>query len=380
MARQLTIAINMTINGGTQRRIVRGVVRYSQVHAYWKFVEHEGVPLVHAPQLKHYKYHGLITSLNDAADLSAAMTSKVPVVAVTKGLSSQGIPMVVNDDAATGEMAAKYFLDKGFRRFAYYGASDYRWATERGEAFSRVIEQRGFCVSVATVPHAHNLDQASPRLIRWLAGMGKPLAVMASDDLMGRHVLAACEKAAIKVPEEVAVLSVDNDDLLCNMATPPLSSIEQDCDRIGYDAAALLDRMMGGERPAARIIQIPPLQIESRQSTEITAIEDVQVAEVLQLIRSKAAQPFGVKEILGSVPMSRRTLERRFIAALGRNPGEEIRRVRLERAMQLLRQSDLKVDQVAVKSGFGDARGLASAFRHQLKTSPSAYRRQFKDR
>ena len=160
---------------------------------------------------------------------------------------------------------------------------------------------------------------------------------------------------------------------------PPMSSVVQDCDRIGYEAAALLDRIMRGERLPPQTIEIPPLHIVTRRSTDVTAIEDADVAKVLRLIHSKTSEPLSVKALLRNVPMSRRTLERRFAAALGRSPADEIRRCRLDRAMLLLRTSTLKIDLVAIKSGFGDARGMAAAFRHGLKTSASAYRRQFQD-
>lgn len=379
MAGHRTIAINMTIVGGAQRNILRGIVRYSQVYAHWTFLEHKGESLVLAPHLKHYKYDGLLTCLNNADDVNAARTSKVPVVAVTNGLPCTGIPMVRNNDTATGEMAAHYFLDKGFRRFAYYGAREYDWAIERGRSFSRVIEQRGFSVDVMGVPYNRNSDKAMARLIRWLAAMRKPVAVMTSDDRLGVRVLAACERAAINIPEEVAVLSVDNDDVLCDMVNPPLSSIQPDSQRIGFKAAAILAGLMDGADRQPQVVDIPPIKIVPRISSDTTAIDDPEVAEILRLIRTTATQPQSVKEVLRSAPMSRRTLERRFIKAIGRNPGEEIRRVRLERAKQLLRDSKLKIERVAAESGFGDARMLASAFRRSLRITPSKYRDQFRD-
>ena len=382
MSEPFTVAVNISIEGWTQRRIVRGIIRFCQTHTLWKFVEYHGMPLARSQCLECLAYDGLITSLNDAADIRIARTTqakRVPVVAINRGLPIRGLSMVVSNDALIGEMGARHFLDKGFRHFAYYGASHYGWSLGRRDGFCRTVKKAGFSVAVAETPHARVFDKAMPCLRRWLTELPRPLAVMASDDLPGRHVLTACREMGLQVPEQVAVLGVDDDDVLCEMVAPPMSSIVQDCDRNGYEAAALLDRMMQDLRLPPQTIEIPPLHIVARRSTDVTAIEDMEVAKAIRLIHSKAGEPLSVKVLLRDVPMSRRTLERRFTAALGRSPADEIRRCRLEKAMLLLRISTLKINQVAIKSGFGDARSMAVSFRRELKTSASAYRRQFRD-
>ncbi len=381
MSKPLTVAINIGIEGWAQRCMVRGIVRYCRSHTLWKFIEYKGMPLARSPHLECFDYDGLITPLNTPIEIRSARAKRVPVVAISRGLPISGVSYhsVISNDALIGEMGARHFLDKGFRNFAYYGASHYRWALMRRDGFCRTVKKAGFSVAIAETPHARVFDKAMPCLRRWLTELPRPLAVMASDDLPGRHILAACQEMGLQVPEQVAVLGVDDDDVLCEMAAPPMSSVVQDCDRIGYEAAALLDRIMRGERLPPQTIEIPPLRIVTRRSTDVTAIEDADVAKVLRLIHSKTSEPLSVKALLRNVPMSRRTLERRFAAALGRSPADEIRRCRLDRAMLLLRTSTLKIDLVAIKSGFGDARGMAAAFRHGLKTSASAYRRQFQD-
>ncbi|MDA8376329.1 MAG: substrate-binding domain-containing protein [Planctomycetia bacterium] len=376
------MAINIGIEGGAQRRIVRGIIRYCQTHTAWNFVEYQGMPLARSPHPLKLQYTGLITALNDAADMRIARTTQamgIPVVAINQGLPIQRIAMVCSNDLLIGEMGARFFLDKGFRNFAYYGTSQFRWSRQRKNGFGGALKKAGFTAATQEASHTLSLDKAMPRLHQWLAGLPRPLAVMASDDLPARHILAACRENGLHVPEQVAVLGVDDDDILCEMATPPLSSIMQDCDRIGYEAAALLDKMMQRKQPSFRAIQIPPLRIVARRSTDITAIEDPEVAQALQLIHSKAGEALSVKTLLRDIPVSRRTLERRFTSALGRSPADEIRRCRLERAKLLLRTSTLKISRVAIQSGFCDARTMAVVFRREMKLSASAYRRKFRD-
>ncbi len=378
--KRFTAAINLSIEGGAQRGIIRGIIRYCQTHTMWHFIEDKGQPMVHPRRLTRCRYDGLITSLNERADLRGVRTRTVPVVAVTQGLHAKGIPCVTSDDAAIGRTGARHFLDRGFRHFAFYGSQRFSWSLDRERAFCDAVGQAGLPVAVRRVPHERTLDKEQPGLSRWLGKLPRPLAVMACDDLMGRHVLAACGELNFSVPADVAVLGVDNDDLMCELADPPLSSIVQDCDRIGFEAAALLDQMMAGKVRQVRHLKIPPLSIVTRRSTDVLAIEDREVAAALQLIHAHVGQSLNVKQLLAKMPMSRRTLERRFQAALGRKPAEEIRRIRLERAMHLLRTSSLSIRQVAAQAGFLDARGMDVVFRRDVRMSPSAYRRQFRDR
>lgn len=379
MAKQFTVALNISIQGGAQRQIVRGIIRYCQTHTAWNFVENQGMPLARSPNQTKLQFEGLITTLSSASEVRAAKATRGSVVAINQGLPTQGISTVCSNDLLIGEMGARHFLEKGFRNFAYYGTSRFRWALLRRNGFCGVLKQAGLTAVTQESSHNLSLDKALPRLRHWLAELPRPLAVMASDDMPARHVLAACREIGLHVPEQVAVLGVDDDDILCEMASPPLSSIVQDCDRIGYEAAALLDQMMQRKQRSLRIIQIPPLQIVVRRSTDITAIEDSEVAQALQLIHSKAGNPLSVKTLLRDIPVSRSTLERRFTSTLGHGPAEEIRRSRIERAKLLLRTSTLKISRVAIQSGFCDARTMAVVFRREMKISASAYRRKFRD-
>lgn len=379
MPRTFTVAINLDTGNVAQQQMLRGIIHYCQTNRMWRFAEHRGAPIVRAQQLSGVRYDGLITALNEMADVRAARQRKKPVVAITNGLLVPGFPLVCSDDQLIGRKGAEYFLNKGFRQFAFYGSQGFSWAQEREQSFCETIRNAGHVVSVRRTHRTRNYDMERAQLLQWLSRQPTPLALMASDDQIGRHVLTASDELGLRVPEQVAVLGVDNDDIPCEMAWPAMSSIPQDAQRIGFEAAAWLDQLMNRHKLPSRALRVPPLDIVARRSTDVIAIDDPHVAQFMRLIHEHADRQISVKELVQQVPMSRRTLERRFFQTIGRRPAEEIRRVHLERALLLLRTSSLSMSQVARRSGFIDARGMDVVFRRLMKMPPTAYRRQFRD-
>jgi LacI family transcriptional regulator len=204
----------------------------------------------------------------------------------------------------------------------------------------------------------------------------KPVGVMACRDDQGLRLLDACRRAGVLVPDQVAVLGVDNDDIQCHMATPPLTSIDLNPEHVGYEAAALLERLMDAKPPPAGPVLLPPRAVVMRQSTDVVAVDDPEIAAALQYIRRHACDGLRVAELLARLPLSPSVLERRFRALLGRSPKAEISRVQLERARQLLAETDLPLDAVAEKAGLRDARYLCDVFARKTGMTPGAYRKQ----
>jgi LacI family transcriptional regulator len=224
------------------------------------------------------------------------------------------------------------------------------------------------------------LDRA---VARWLTLLHKPVGVLAPNDVWAYQLLEVCRQKALRVPDDVALVGVDNDDLLCGLARPPLTSVATPAERVGYEAAALLDRLMaspGRADGAPPLPPLPPLGVVARQSTDVLMVDDPAVAAAVRFIRERACTPIGVEDLLRAVPLPRRTLERRFRAALGRGPGEEIRRTRVERARYLLGASRSSMGEVARAAGFADAKHFCVAFRRHTGQSPSSYRREFRHR
>ncbi len=279
-------------------------------------------------------------------------------------------------------MAAEHLLERDFRHYAYVGAAGRVWSGRRQEGFCERVREAGFEPRVYRLPRSRRAaawEREQPVLSGWLAALPRPVGVMASNDDRGREVLEACREAGLRVPEEVAVVGVDDDELLCELADPPLSSVALNAEAGGYRAAALLDGMMRGQSREPRRLLVEPVHVVGRRSTDIVALGDAEVAAALHFIQDHATESIGVSDIVEAVVISRRALELRFRRAIGRTLHAEIRRVRLERAGRLLVETDLPITRVAKASGFGRASYLAQAFRQAFGATPARYRRRMRD-
>jgi LacI family transcriptional regulator len=210
----------------------------------------------------------------------------------------------------------------------------------------------------------------------WLQSLPRPVAVFACNDVRGRQIIDACNESGLSVPEEVAVIGVDDDEVICELCNPPLSSVQPDTMRLGYEGAALLDALMAGEAPPSETIFIPPKGIARRLSSEATAIDDRGVASAMQIIRDHACEGVAVQDVVKRLSISRSTLERRFFAAFGRSPAAEIERVRMSRAKLLLMETRYKLSKIAALTGYGTASQFATAFKRNTGLTPGEFRKQ----
>jgi LacI family transcriptional regulator len=322
-----------------------------------------------------------------------------PVVELFESRGASEFPRILPDDVATGELAAKHFLERGFRHFGFFGVPWMRWSREREAGFRAEIERTfraraeaagngdsssnnftfasySVADAVARAAFGDSLKQRAAAMGAWLKSLPKPLAVLAANDLWGSELVQAAREQGLNVPDDVAVLGVDNEELLCEIAHPPLSSIRLGGEQIGRAAVALLGQLLQGKTPKQPLQRIPPMGIVTRQSTDVLAVEDPDVAAAIRHIRRHAVEGLSVKQLLDSIAVNRRTLERRFVSVLGHTPLDEIRRVRMERAKALL-QTDLPIYDVAARCGFATPEYLATSFLQATGTTPTAYRRQF---
>jgi LacI family transcriptional regulator len=221
-------------------------------------------------------------------------------------------------------------------------------------------------------------EQEQERLARWVTQLRKPVGIMASNDDRGHQVLDACRRAGMNVPHEVAVVGVDNDSNLCNLCTPPLSSIDTNASVVGYEAAALLMRLMRGDKPPKEPVLVgTPRGLVRRQSSDMLAIEDGELAKALQFIRDHACEGIQVSDVLAQTKHSPSTLERRVKAHFGRSLKTEITRVRLDSAKLLLQETNLKVSQIASRTGFNEAKYFCEVFRNVEGMTPTMFRKKF---
>ncbi len=363
------------------RGLLRGVIRYEQEHGPWSFYfkpQGLGAPL--PPWLSSWRGDGILARIETRQMARALARTSVPVVDLRNSLPDLMLPTVAISNRAVVRLALDHFIDRGFRDFAFCGTprGENRNQDERGDLFRSLVQVRGqTCHAFAHAkPRPSTWEEEQRRVGTWLKSLPMPVAVLTCHDDMGQQVIDACLRAGLKVPEQVAVLGVDNDPFLCNLSTPQLSSIDVYPERIGYEAAALLNRLMKGGRAPKRPLLFEPRGLVIRQSTDVTAVADPHVAHASRLIRDHADVAVSIEQLLAKVPVSRSALFRRFKAHLGRSPKQELSRVRLERAKALLTNSSMSVEDVARQTFQTDARHFIAVFRQATGSTPMRYRRQ----
>lgn len=367
------------------RKVFVGIQQYADRHGPWlTFIEPHGVE--ERVMLPHgWRGDGVIARVTHPPLARELQAMRIPVVNVSAiQLPGQSYPRVTTDLTASGKLAARYFLDRGFRSFAYFSLLGLHYVTTHQQAFEDKLREAGCSCAVYSVRPRHgaepdwNLDLAE--LGKWLKSLPKPVAILSWNATSSREVLFACQLAGILVPEEVAILSGSDDDLLCAKAHIPISGIQVPAEQIGYKAAELLDGLMHKKKAKSRTILIPPSGITSRRSSDTLAISDTVLARAISFIRENAARPIQVVDISTHSGLSRRALERKFETVLGRSPASEIRRVHIERARDLLVNSDMAIPEVAEQSGFGSPEYLSFILRKELGQTPLKYRRTARSR
>lgn len=371
------VAILVDTATGWGRRLVYGVMAYTRKHGPWRlWIEPRGQNEVVRPPVG-WAGEGIIARVSTNSMARDLVERNIPIVNVS-GIQlrdAPDLPRVTTDLRAAGNLAAKHFLDRGFRNFAYVGAAKFAYVQEYARGFVEATEAAGHsCAVYQPSSAAKGWKKQHTELGEWLRALPKPLAVFAWG-LRGMIVLEACHGAGLHVPGEVAVLAGDEDDLLCEAANPPLSGVETPTELIGHEAAATLDRLMAGKPATSQQSLFAPARVITRQSTDTLAVDDAEVAAAMRFIRENALQPeIDVPAVLKAVPISRRSLERRFEQVLGRSPAEEIRRLRLEKARQLLLETDMPIPGVATAAGFGSPEYLNYVFRTEFGKTPQKYR------
>jgi LacI family transcriptional regulator len=368
------------------RGILRGIARYAHVNGPWSlYIQerelHSGIP----EWLRLWRGDGVIARIEDRPTALGLMDLKCPIVDVLGNQTFETIPSFDTDAALVAKCVADFFLNAGFRNIAFCGYQGIPFSERRAAEFVRYLASLGHQVRLfktrstpKALSHIQAIEQrgltAEPSLAAWLRKQPGPLAVFACNDIRGQQVLNACREYGIKVPEEVAVVGVDNDDVLCALCEPPLSSVEPDTERLGYEAAALLDKMMRDGSGGSTVVQIPPARLVERASTDIVAIEDPVTAQAVRFIRDNVGKGIAVKDVMIEVGRSRTDLEQRFRRLLKRSVRGEIVRCRMERVCILLRQTNLNLTVIAERVGFSSTAHLCRLFQQHHHKTPTEYR------
>lgn len=385
MRKAKRIALILSATDAYSRRITEGLGRYAHSHEPWEFFLQVGRPH-RASDITHLPVDGVIGNILDEGLADALVAAAIPTVSISNRRPHLPVPRVIVDDAAVADAAAEHLLDKGFRHFGYVGFREapHCGSRLRGEAFRDAVEEQGGRCGFFRwrgQGRSRGTSEASIQgMAKWIAAMSKPAAVFAYTDDEAWPAAQACRRIGIRVPEEVAVLGVTNDPMVCSLATPPLSSVELPLEQLGYQAAGLLARLMDGLAPPDGPIVLPPMQVVARQSTDILAIEDVDIATAVRYIRDHADRAVRVGQVADAAMVSKRSLQRKFRLALGRTIQQEIRRSRIERAKRILLATDLAIPQVASRCGFAYAHHFDRVFRRETGATPTEFRSRFRIR
>lgn len=362
------------------RAILRGVTRYANLQRRWVlFKDMQRVLDVNSPWPA---FDGAIFAGVPWEVVMHGVKRCKHVVHISGGGDPTMCPVVALDDVVAGRQAAQHLIDCRLERFAFYGVNPgFRTCDNRMKGFHEQLASRGYQCVDCPLPIASARDLAEhtwrAALIEWLRGLPKPIGILALDDTNAHEVAEACMEADIGVPEHVAIIGVNNDDLLCESAWPPLSSVDADYSRMGYAAAKIMDRLFNGEtlEVGERLTLLPPLGVMQRQSTNVLAVGDTNLADAIRYIREHACDPCSVDDVMRVVPVGRRWLERQFVAQLGRTPHEEIIRVRVDTAKRLLSQEDLNIAEIAQRCGYASDKNFHATFRRAVGVTPAGYRR-----
>ena len=377
VAPHVALLIETSLASG--RDILRGIARYVREHEPWSlYHEPHGLEKSVPRWLRGWKGDGIIARIGSRRMARELASTGIPVVDVLGLVPNLSFPLVHVDNEAIGRMAAEHLLERGLRHFGFFGIQDESWSQQRYAGFSAAVADLQDNVAIYQLPRdtrgQRSWERAENKLARWVASLPKPVGVLVCSDQRGPQLLEACRRAGATVPDQVAVIGVDNDEPLCEVALPPLSSIEAAHSRVGYEAAALLAGMLKGQAAPKKPLLIEPRGIIARPSTDMLAVGDPVMASALRLIRDNAASGLKVTAIARHVGLSRSVLQRRFRTILKRSVHQEILSARIKRARDLLVRTDLPLAQIAERAGFKHQEYMGAVFRARVGQTPAQLR------
>lgn len=380
MASQKSVALFIETSNAYARGLLEGVLQFVRHHEPWSlYLPEQGRGAPPPDWLKHWRGDGIIARIESKAIAKGLEIANLPIVDVSAARHSPTIPFVETNDKAIARLAAEHLIERGFRHLGFCGDPGFAWSNYRKEHFAQIASEAGCDLhvyeSMSRWDEKYSWTEERRQLSKWVRDLPRPIGVLGCYDIKAQQLLDVCRELNVAVPEEMAVLGVDNDLLVCELASPPLSSVIPNTHRTGYEAAAILARMMSGEKVAAEGCFVDPLGVQVRQSTDILAITDPDVAKALRYIRENAWTGITVSDVLREVPLSRRVLESRFRKLLGRTPHEEIMHRRIRLVKQLLGETDLSLAEIAKRVGFDNSEYLSVAFKREVGKAPSVYRK-----
>jgi LacI family transcriptional regulator len=372
-----SVALLIETSNAYARGLLAGIMEYVRQHEPWSIYLPE---LARGDVPPRWRGDGIIARIETKAIARAVTRARLPVVDVSAGRHVPSVPWIETDDEAIARLAVDHLHSRGFRHLGFCGESRFNWSRMRAEHFRKLGRAAGAEVHVYESSGRDPWAQEHRALLSWVRRLPKPVGIMACYDIKAQQLLDVCRENGVAVPEEVAVIGVDNDPVLCSLTSPPLSSVIPNTRRTGYEAAGLLDRMMHGEKVPPKGHFIPPIGVETRQSTDVLALADREIAAAVRFIREHACDGATISDLLRVVPLSRRVMESRYRKATGRTPHQDLVRFRIDRVKQLLAETDHSLERIATLSGFDHPEYMSVAFKRETGTTPGKYRNEAKPR
>ena len=372
-------------SSGYSRNLLKGIVRYSKEVGNWSF---QRMPLYYrmlygengvVEWAKKWQADAIIAQLTDV-NIELLNDLNIPIIVQNYRDRNKAVSNLTGDYFNTGVMAAKFFLNRGYRNFAFYGFKGAIWSRERADGYSHEIEKQGYKLAVLENDNKDKEEWSYNHTVlgNWLKSLPKPVALFACDDHFALQISETCNVYNINVPDDIAILGVDNDDLLCNISDPPLSSIVLDVENGGYNAGKLLHQLITKEITEPFNIVVNPLIIERRKSTEKYAVSDKNIRTILNYIEKNYANHLSVEELVKQVPLSRRVLEKKFKEETGESLYQYIQNYRIDQFTRLLITTDYSLFEAALQSGFENYKNVSRIFRKYKSLSPAEYRKRYK--
>jgi LacI family transcriptional regulator len=382
MPESMRIGIALDMSCEYARAALRGIVSYARPNHPWTFYFLDPRPEKFLEDRELHTLAGVVGQLY-APEMTDLLTNlRIPAINLSNKRANPNVPRVGADDLSIGRLAARYFLDRGYAHFAFMGFSPMTFSQEREAGFTEELKNAGHVpASYSTWLRDRGLHESDrfESVARWVATLPRPLGLFCGCDGFAWAALEACREIGIAVPEAVSVVGVDNDPMVCLLSTPQLSSIAVPAERIGFEAARLLQQEMEQPGQLSTVpMLLPAKEIVTRGSSDCLAIGDGGVAAAVKFIRDHAAGRIGVDDVAKAAGVARRSLERKFRGVLGRSPLEEIRRTRLELVRELLVNTDLPMPAIAARCGFESAVRLTTVFREVVGQTPTSFRRQYR--
>jgi LacI family transcriptional regulator len=373
------VALLIETSNSYARDLLFGIRTYVREHQSWSiYLAEHGRGDVIPAWLRNWRGEGIIARVENQAIANALLATKLPTVDVSFGLERSPFPRVATDSNAVSRLAMAHLRECGFQHFGYCGDARFHWSNMRRRHFAEHLRLGGFSCNIFPEPAAQRREnfweKEIDELAKWISRLPKPVGILACYDIRGQQLLEACRRLGALVPDEVAVIGVHNDELLCDLCDPPLSSVIPNARRAGYEAAAMLARMMQGENLSPQVVLLEPVGIATRQSTDTVAVSDARISQAVRFIREHASERITTEDILRAVPMSRTVFERRFKQALHCTPHEHVLNVRLKLVKSLLATTDLSLALIAERTGFEHAEYLSVAFKRATGVTPGVFR------